>query len=117
MGNEAEPEAAPKHLREKIPHWRLLLDQGVLTDEILNYAYSGSGTEEDPYAVTWIPNDPRNPMLWPKWQKWTYTLIMAVATMAVALVSSAYTGGVRQFMMQFDIGTEVVTLGVSLFVL
>ncbi|BDD62996.1 hypothetical protein MPDQ_002398 [Monascus purpureus] len=117
MGNEAEPGAAPKHLRERIPHWRLLLDHGVLTDEILNHAYSGSGTEEDPYAVTWIPNDPRNPMLWPKWQKWTYTLIMAVATMAVALVSSAYTGGVRQFMVQFDIGTEVATLGVSLFVL
>jgi multidrug resistance protein len=39
------------------------------------------------------------------------------ATLAVSFVSSAYTGGVDQIMMEFKVGTEVVTLGVSLFVL
>jgi multidrug resistance protein len=39
------------------------------------------------------------------------------ATLAVALVSSAYSGGIDQILLAFDIGTEVATLGISLFVL
>ncbi|KAJ5753111.1 hypothetical protein N7520_010028 [Penicillium odoratum] len=110
--NNIEP-AAPT----KIPFWRLITDQGVVTQEIIDYPYSGSGTEDDPYAVTWIPNDPRNPMLFSEVKKWTYTMLVAIATLAVALVSSAYTGGIVQIEEQFDIGDEVATLGVSLFVL
>ncbi|KAJ6109143.1 hypothetical protein N7486_001377 [Penicillium sp. IBT 16267x] len=101
----------------KIPYWRMVYDQGVVTQEIIDYPYPGSGTEDDPYAVTWIDNDPRNPMLFSETRKWTYTMVVAVATLAVALVSSAYTGGVLQIEEQFHIGDEVATLGVSLFVL
>ncbi|KAJ5834159.1 Major facilitator superfamily domain general substrate transporter [Penicillium robsamsonii] len=101
----------------KIPFWRMVFDQGVVTQEIIDHPYPGSGTEEDPYAVTWIPNDPRNPMNFSEVRKWTLTMMVAVATLAVSLVSSAYTGGLREIMMQFDIGQEVATLGVSLFVL
>lgn len=101
----------------KISYWRLVFDQGVVTQEIIDYDYPGSGTDEDPYAVTWIPDDPRNPMNFSQLYKWSLTMLVAIATLAVALVSSAYTGGVEEIMMQFHIGTEVVTLGVSLFVL
>jgi len=101
----------------KIPYFRLVLDQGVVTQEIIDYPYPGSGTEEDPYAVTWIPNDPRNPMNFSEFKKWSFTMIVAIATLAVALVSSAYTGGVEEIEEQFGIGSEVATLGVSLFVL
>ncbi|OJJ87548.1 MFS transporter [Aspergillus glaucus CBS 516.65] len=101
----------------KIPWWRLVVDQGVLTQEIIDYPYPGSGTDEDPYVVTWMPNDPRNPMLFSQWKKWTITMLVAIATLAVALVSSAYTGGIAQIEEQFNIGSEVATLGVSLFVL
>ncbi|ODM18666.1 hypothetical protein SI65_05283 [Aspergillus cristatus] len=101
----------------KIPWWRLVVDQGVLTQEIIDYPYPGSGTDEDPYVVTWMPNDPRNPMLFSQWKKWTITMLVAIATLAVALVSSAYTGGIAQIEQQFHIGSEVATLGVSLFVL
>ncbi|KAJ5987510.1 hypothetical protein N7451_011875 [Penicillium sp. IBT 35674x] len=101
----------------KIPYWRLVTDQGVVTQEIIDYPYPGSGTEDDPYAVTWIDNDPRNPMLFSETKKWSYTMVVAFATLAVALVSSAYTGGVLQIEEQFGIGDEVATLGVSLFVL
>ncbi|KAJ5627770.1 hypothetical protein N7490_009998 [Penicillium lividum] len=101
----------------KIPFWRLITDQGVVTQEIIDYPYPGSGTEDDPYAVTWIPNDPRNPMVFSEFKKWTYTMLVAIATLAVALVSSAYTGGIVQIEEQFGIGDEVATLGVSLFVL
>ncbi|KAI9931943.1 hypothetical protein MW887_009444 [Aspergillus wentii] len=100
----------------KLPYWRLVVDQGIVTQEIIDYPYPGSGTDEDPYAVTWIPNDPRNPMLFSETKKWTITILVAIATLAVSLVSSAYTGGIVQIQQQFHIGTEVATLGVSLFV-
>ena len=48
--------------REGISHWKMITDQGVVTKEIINYDYEGAGTEEDPYVVEWIDNDPRNPM-------------------------------------------------------
>lgn len=118
MVAESHPPDATKPAKPKsIPHWRLIVEQAVITDDILNHYYPGSGTEDDPYVVNWIPHDPRNPMEWGKPQKWFYTMAMAVATLAVALLSSAYSGGVRQIMVEFKVGTEVATLGVSLFVL
>ncbi|KAI9370814.1 major facilitator superfamily domain-containing protein [Aspergillus egyptiacus] len=101
----------------KIPFWRLVFDQGVVTQEVIDYKYSGSGTEEDPHVVIWIPNDPRNPMEFGPVLKWFITAVAAIATLAVALVSSAYTGGVAEIQAEFGIGSEVATLGVSLFVL
>lgn len=103
--------------RTKIPFWRLITDQGVVTQEIIDFPYPGSGTEDDPYSVTWIPEDPRNPMLFSEIAKWSFTMVVAFATLAVSLVSSAYTGGILQIEEQFGIGSEVATLGVSLFVL
>jgi hypothetical protein len=101
----------------KISYFRLVFDQGALTQEVIDYPYQGSGTEDDPYAVTWIPEDPRNPMNFSETKKWSYTMLVAIATLAVALVSSAYTGGVVEIEEQFNIGSELATLGVSLFVL
>ncbi|KKK16659.1 hypothetical protein P175DRAFT_0506332 [Aspergillus ochraceoroseus IBT 24754] len=101
----------------RISHWRLLIDQGVVTDEILNHTFAGSGTEDDPYLVTWIPNDPRNPMTTPVIMKWIYTMGMAFATLAVSLVSSAYTGGIDQIIEDFQVSAEVAILGVSMYVL
>ena len=56
-------------------------------------------------------------MEWPIWYKWVLTQLVAVATLAVAFVSSAYTGGLERVIVQFGVSQEVVTLGVSLFVL
>lgn len=50
---------APK----RISYWRKIVDQAGITVEVENHPYPGSGTEEDPYLISWIPNDPRNPML------------------------------------------------------
>ncbi|KAJ5335744.1 uncharacterized protein N7506_005680 [Penicillium brevicompactum] len=101
----------------KIPHWRMIFDQGVVTQQILDYPYPGSGTDEDPFVVTWIADDPRNPMNFSGVKKWTLTMVVATATLAVSLVSSAYTGGIQEIMADFDIGQELATLGVSLFVM
>ena len=102
--------------REGIPHFKMILNQGVVTKEMLEYDYEGSGTEEDPYVVEWMENDPRNPMTWGLVKKWTCMVCMAFATLVVAFCSSAFTGGIQQILRGFQVSQEVVTLGVSLFV-
>ncbi len=77
----------------KIPHFRQVFDQAGITPEVQEWEYDGSGTEEDPYIVTWIENDPRNPMAYSALKKWGITMMVAFATLAVAFVSSAYSGG------------------------
>ncbi|PGG99363.1 hypothetical protein AJ79_08557 [Helicocarpus griseus UAMH5409] len=115
---DAEKKGAIESPQPKsIPFWRQVFDQGAVTDEVINYPYAGSGTEDDPYVVQWIPNDPRNPMQFSKVKKWSITLVVSIATLAVALISSAYTGGAQQIMQEFKVSNEVFTLGVSLFVL
>jgi len=101
----------------KIGWFKMVLDQGVVTPEVINHPYPGSGTEEDPYVVNWIDNDPRNPMGFSKMKKWFLTFLVAIATLAVAFVSSAFSGGVRQIIAQFHVSQELITLGISLFVL
>jgi multidrug resistance protein len=95
----------------------MVLHQGVLTPEIEKHHYDGEGTEENPYAVQWIENDPRNPLLFPTWYKWMLTITMAFATLAVSLCSSAFSGGLRELITEFHSSQEVGTLGLSLFVL
>ncbi|GKZ22821.1 MFS siderochrome iron transporter 1 [Aspergillus brasiliensis] len=50
-------------------------------------------------------------------KKWLITGLVASSTLGVALVSSAFTGGSSAIMAEYDVSHEVVTLGVSLFVL
>lgn len=102
---------------KKASHWQLVSSHALLTPAVLNHKYNGSGTEEDPYQVEFIPNDPRDPMGFAMWKKWAITLLVAFATLAVAFVSSAYTGGVDQIIQQLHTSDEIVVLGVSLFVL
>lgn len=101
----------------QIPHFRQVIDQAGVTPEVAQHEYEGSGTDEDPYVVTWLDNDPRNPMLYSKVKKWSITMMVAVATLAVAFVSSAYSGGADEVIREFGCSEEVYTLGISLFVL
>lgn len=102
--------------KEKIPHWRLVASQTLVTDAVLNHPYKGSGTEDDPFIVEYIPNDPRNPMEWSQFKKWFIIMTVAIATLAVAFVSSAYSGATAEIIAQFGISQEVSILGISLFV-
>lgn len=99
------------------PYWKLALVPSLVTPTLLTHPWPGSGTQEDPFLVEFMVNDPKNPKNFKTWQKWTFTLIMAVTTLAVALTSSAYTGGIVQIMEDFECTELVATLGVSLFVL
>lgn len=100
-----------------VSHWKLVTSQTLVTDAVRHHKYHGSGTDHDPYVVEFIPNDPRNPLLFPQWKKWMITVLVAFATLAVAFVSSAYSGGVEQIAAEFGASNEVITLGISLFVL
>ncbi|OJD38763.1 mfs multidrug transporter [Diplodia corticola] len=100
-----------------VPHWKLVVDQALVTPEVLNWKYEGSGTVEDPFVVKWIEHDPRNPMTWSKTYKYCLSVTMALATLAVAFCSSAYSGALTSLVMEFGMSLEVATLGMSFFVL
>lgn len=114
--NLAEVDVSDRKMKTPA-HWQVVASHSLLTSAVLNHHYAGSGTKEDPYVVEFINNDPRDPMNFSMLKKWSITIMVAFATLAVAFVSSAYTGGINQIIEQFGSSTEVVTLGVSLFVL
>ncbi|PLB34910.1 MFS transporter [Aspergillus candidus] len=114
---EKDPVGAKAQHARSIPYWRQVLDQGAVTQEIAQFDYPGSGTEQDPYVVSWIPSDPRNPMLLPTWRKVTITLVVSMATFAVAIASSCYSGAIKQVVEDLHVDNELATLGLSLFVL
>ncbi|CAM1505515.1 Fc.00g111520.m01.CDS01 [Cosmosporella sp. VM-42] len=113
--NEADVEA--QRPQTKASHFNLVFDQAGLSPAVLDYKYAGAGTHESPYLVEFLPDDPRNPMLFSQTKKWTITILQAIATLAVAFVSTAYSGGLTQVLIDFKVSTEVVILGISLFVL
>jgi len=53
----------------------------------------------------------------PQWKKWWLTMTLSISTLAVAFVSSAYTGDISKIILQFKVSTIVAMLGVSLYVL
>jgi hypothetical protein len=80
---EEQDVEAQKTTQKKASHWRLVLDQTLVTPEVLNYPYRGSGTENDPYVVEYIPNDQRNPMLFSVWKKWMITVLVAFVSLPI----------------------------------
>ncbi|CAK7223494.1 MFS siderochrome iron transporter 1 [Sporothrix bragantina] len=114
---KSAPAPAASSTPSKISHWQLVFNQGYLTPEVIAAQYPGEGTEESPYVVSFLPTDPRDPQQFKTWQKWLYTLIMAFATLGIAFVSTAYTGGLSEIVATFHVSTEVSILGISLFVL
>ncbi len=102
---------------ERMPHYRLVLSQTFLTDEVVQHAYSGSGTTTDPCIVDWIPDDARNPMNMAKGMKWAITVIMALGTLSVTFSSTAFSSALPQIQEDLHASLELSVLSVSLFVL
>jgi hypothetical protein len=86
-------------------------------DEIYVHRYRGEGTLEKPYVVDWLPYDPENPQTWNQGYKWFLTVFVSMAALAVTFCSSAYTGVFQGLSQDFGASTEVITLGISFFVL
>lgn len=60
----------------KILYWHLVFDLGIVTYEVSDYLFLGSGRRDDPYAVIWIPNDPRNHLNFSNVRKWALTSLV-----------------------------------------
>ncbi len=99
------------------PHWFLVLHPSGVTDAVLHYNYPGEGTPDSPYVVDFLPQDSSNPLQYSTSKKWLITLLQALATLAVAFVSTAYSGGIVEIIKYFHVSTIVAILGISLFVL
>ena len=84
----AEPAEKPMHFTL----FRLIVDQARVDDHVLNYPYEGTGTEEDPFEVTWIPHDAGNPYHWKRRFRWLICGVVAIECFAAAFSSSAYSG-------------------------
>ncbi|ROW12417.1 hypothetical protein VMCG_00221 [Cytospora schulzeri] len=102
--------------RSHVSHFRIVFDQAGVTPDALEWRYPGEGTEEHPYAVDFIPCDPFNPQGWKSSKKWFVTILSAISTLAVAFVSSAFTGGLPYIIQEFSVSKELSILGISLFV-
>ena len=98
-------------------YWRVVASHALITPHVLHHHYDGSGTTDDPYNVEFIPRDARNPLNFGMFKRWTITVLIAFATLAISFASSAYSGGIAEIMQEFNCSEEVATLGISLFVL
>jgi len=86
--------------------------------DIYHHKYEGNGTAEDPYLVGWLfENDHENPQTYSQLYKWMVMVFVSLASLAVTLSSSAYTGAITSIQEDFGGSTLVLTLGLSLFVL
>ena len=103
--------------KESISLPRLVVDQKRITPAVEAHQYDGSGTTEDPYVVTWIPNDAGNPQTWSKSFKWIVTFIVAFECLAMAFTSSVYSGTIRELRADLSTSTDLLTAGLSLYVL
>ncbi|GFF48458.1 MFS multidrug transporter, putative [Aspergillus udagawae] len=81
------------------------------------HIYDGQGTQEDPFIVEFQKDDPGNPMNWSQLRKWFITAIVTFSVFAITFTSSAYSTSANELIPDFNISTEVFTVGLSLFVL
>lgn len=63
------------------------------------------------------PDDPLNPLNWPLAKRISATILLSMTTFVVTFASSVFSSGLRAVAAEFNISTEVATLGTSLFVL
>lgn len=73
---------------------------------------------KDPNIVDWNgPDDPGNPMNWPRSKKWVVTFTFSLMTFVITFASSVFSTATVVTSQEYGVSTEVMTLGTSLFVL
>lgn len=74
--------------------------------------------QEESNLVGWNgPDDPENPMNWPRSKKFFVTVLYASVTFCLTFASSVFSTATEITARKFDVSNEVMTLGTSLFVL
>ncbi|KAF7552235.1 hypothetical protein G7Z17_g4451 [Cylindrodendrum hubeiense] len=61
------------------------------------------------------PDDPYRPINWPTHKKILTTLLYGLITMSATWASSSYSAGTELIAKEFHVGTQVATLGTSLY--
>ena len=70
------------------------------------------------HIVGWDgPDDPKNPMNFPRSKKWRITMVTAFITFCVSFASSVFSTATQVTAEEFGVSLEVMILGVSLYVL
>lgn len=73
--------------------------------------------EKDEFLVTWLENDPENPMNWKSSKKWAIISFLCVVEILVSALSSAYSSGIKTIESDYGLTEQVALLGQSLFVI
>lgn len=66
---------------------------GLVTQAVLVHPFPGVGTADDPFMISWIENEPANPLNFAKGKKWLNAMILAVAVWTVSIASSGFSQG------------------------
>lgn len=68
-------------------------------------------------TVNFEPNDPTNPRNWPEARKWSVVAALTLVDLSVSWGASGFSPASEKFAKDFDVSSEVATLGLSLYVL
>ncbi|CAG8163864.1 unnamed protein product [Penicillium salamii] len=83
-----------------------------------NESVDAAPNEKEAAIVDWSgPNDPENPQNFPRWRKWTITIMLGLMTICVTFASSVFSTATKVTGKKFHVSSEVMVLAVSLFVL
>jgi DHA1 family multidrug resistance protein-like MFS transporter len=96
------------------------LEEGLATEKQVSEEKHEALGCVDPvtHIVGWDgPNDPENPMNWPRAKKWRITMVTAMMTFCVSFASSVFSTATQVTAVKFGVSLEVMILGVSLYVL
>ncbi|CAK1364914.1 putative transporter [Cercospora beticola] len=83
-----------------------------------DHGHDNADEERDPNLVDWDgDDDPENPMNWNPVRKWAIATSMGSMTLVVTFASSVFSAATMVTAQQFGVSSEVMILGVALFVL
>ncbi|KAA1468797.1 MFS general substrate transporter [Dentipellis sp. KUC8613] len=87
-------------------------------DKVDKEGYTGPPenlSNDEIILVEFSDSDPLNPKMWSSLYRWYLTVVSGLLVLNATFASSAPSGVIPQMMEQFDMGTEVATLTISLF--
>ena len=91
IGNTADPASAPRQIMRR-----------------------ADGTDIE--LITFPPGDAENPRNWPTWRKWSIVVAIGLIDLSVSFAASGFSPASAKFAKDFDVSSEVATLGLSLLV-
>ncbi|KAF7193788.1 Efflux pump FUB11 [Pseudocercospora fuligena] len=105
----------PTRIPSRIPSY--LRPLSLLDTNTLTQTYPGNGTSQNPYIITYLPDDHQDAQNLSKARKWTIAISQAMTFFALTFGSSIYASGIQQIEQDFHTPNEVAILGLALYVL